>query len=80
MSSSEIKARIHQLVDESDDQILQDIERMLKKHQQGQFWDEEEIDALNRDIEESEKEFAQGKFHSQEEAIKISEGWKPLKK
>lgn len=75
MSSLEIKARIHQLVDESDDPTLLAIEEMLKKHQEEQFWDDEEIASLNRDIAESERQILNGEFIAHEEMKKRMQSW-----
>jgi len=72
------KERVHQLVDESDDQILQAVEALLETYQK-QKWSPGEIEDLNRDIATSEDEIESGHFITQEQVLKYSSEWKQRK-
>ncbi len=78
MPEIEIRERVHQLVDESDNRILRAVEAMLEAWRE-EKWSDQEINDLNLDIEESEKGIQSGAFYTQEDVWKISE-WKHQKK
>jgi hypothetical protein len=70
-----IKQRVHQLIEESDDQILQAVEALLETYQK-QKWPESEINRLNKDIELAEREFSKGRYMLNEDGITLSEKWR----
>jgi hypothetical protein len=78
MPEVEIRERVHQLVDESDNRILRAVEAMLEAWQE-EKWSKEEIEDLNREIEQSELEIKDGQYYTQEEVLKMSAEWKHQK-
>ena len=75
MPDKNIKERIYQLVEDSDDPTLLAIEEMLKRHQEISFWNKDEVEALNRDIEDSERQIENGDFITHEELKRRMQSW-----
>lgn len=69
MSALEIKARVHQYVEEANDDLLEELQRILEKH-----YDEPNaelggiiINQYNDELDEAEAEIDRGEFYTQEE-------------
>jgi predicted transcriptional regulator len=70
MDTVELKTKVKELVDSSDDDVLQQVYDMLKESAANE-WDAEDIRIYNQEIDEAMKQMDEGHFVTHEDAKKM---------
>ncbi len=79
MSSAEIRNKVHEIIDESDDTIIDVVYTMLNAYNAKAVLGSS-IEDYNKEIEEGEAEIERGEFFSHEEVVAMSKSWTDAKK
>ena len=79
MSSAEIRNKVHEIIDESDDTIIDVVYTLLHAYNAKAVLGSS-IEDYNKEIEEGEAEIDRGEFFSHEEVVAMSKSWADAKK
>ena len=79
MSSAEIRNKVHEIIDESDDTIIDVVYTMLNAYNAKAVLGYS-VEEYNKEIKEGEAEIERGESFSHEEVVAMSKSWTDAKK